>query len=83
VEKQRRLANNLQLQKAATPAKPVEVGAVWTTPDDSNPNGQKARLHTGRFFVNPGKGSDPNIPSPLPTAAQLGLALPTRRINQP
>ena len=83
VEKQRRLANNLQPQKAATPAKPVEVGAVWTTPDKNNPGDQTARLHTGRFFVNPGKDLKPESPSPLATASQLGLALPTRRVNQP
>jgi penicillin-binding protein 2 len=83
VEKQRRLANNLQPQKAAAPAKPVEVGAVWTTPDKANPDGQTARLHAGRFFVNPGKDPTPELPSPLEAASQVGLALPTRRINQP
>jgi penicillin-binding protein 2 len=83
VEKQRRLANNLQPQKAAAPAKPVEVGAVWTTPDKNNPGGQTARIHAGRFFVNPGKDHTPELPSPLATASQLGLAIPTRRINQP
>ena len=83
VEKQRRLANNLQPQKAAAPAKPVEVGAVWTTPDKANPDGRTARLHAGRFFVNPGKDPTPELPSPLEAASQVGLALPTRRINQP
>ncbi len=86
VEKQRRLANNLQLQKAATPAKPVEVGAIWTTPGDASTNsavGQTARIHSGRFFVNPGKDDDSRLPSPLPTASQLGMALPARRINLP
>jgi penicillin-binding protein 2 len=83
VEKQRRLANNLQPQKAAAPAKPVEVGAVWTTPDKNNPGGQTARLHAGRFFVNPGKDPTPEMPPPLAAASQLGLALPTRRISQP
>ena len=57
VEKQRRLVHNLQPQKAAAPAKPVEVGAVWSTPDENNPGSQTARIHSGRFFVNPGKGS--------------------------
>jgi penicillin-binding protein 2 len=83
VEKQRRLANNLQPQKAAAPAKPVEVGAVWTTPDKNNPGSQTARLHAGRFFVNPGKDPTPEMPPPLAAASQLGLALPTRRISQP
>ena len=59
VEKQRRLANNLQPQKAATPAKPAEVGAVWTTPDPANPGSQTARIHAGTFFVNPGKDPTP------------------------
>ena len=83
VEKQRRLANNLQPQKAAAPAKPVEVGAVWTTPDKNNPGGQTARIHAGRFFVNPGKDPTPEMPPPLAAASQLGPALPTRRISQP
>jgi penicillin-binding protein 2 len=83
VEKQRRLANNLQPQKAAAPAKPVEVGAVWTTPDKNNPGSQTARLHAGRFFVNPGKDPTPEMPPPLAAASQLGPALPTRRISQP
>jgi penicillin-binding protein 2 len=86
VEKQRRLANNLQPQKAATPAKPVEVGAVWTTPDDATENaatGQTARIHAGRFFVNPGNDADAEPAPALPAPSQLGLALPTRRIVQP
>ena len=83
VEKQRRLANNLQPQKAATPAKPAEVGAVWTTPDPANPGSQTARLHAGTFFVNPGKDSDPEKPSPLAEASRLDPAPPTRRISQP
>jgi len=89
VAKQRRLANNLQPQKAATPAKPVEVGAVWTTPDDVAKNGatgQTARLHAGRFFVDPGKDAEaepaPVRPSRI-TPSQLGFALPARRIMQP
>jgi penicillin-binding protein 2 len=83
VEKQRRLAHNLQPLKAATPAKPVEVGAFWTTPDKNSPGDQAARFHAGKFFVNPGKDPTPELPSPLATASQLGLAIPTRRINQP
>jgi penicillin-binding protein 2 len=83
VEKQRRLANNLQPQKAAAPASPVEVGAVWTTPDKANPGSQTARIHAGKFFVNPGRDPAPELPSPVATASQLGLALPKRRINLP
>ncbi|HVZ84718.1 MAG TPA: penicillin-binding protein 2 [Terracidiphilus sp.] len=48
VEKQRRLAHNLAPAKTE-PDKPVEVGAVWTTPNDA----RTARLHAGHFFVNP------------------------------
>jgi len=52
VEKQRRLANNLVPVKAPA-APPVEVGAVWTTPDGAkNANGeQMAKLHAGKFYV--------------------------------
>jgi penicillin-binding protein 2 len=87
VEKQRRLAHNLQPLKAAAPAKPVEVGAIWTTPEDANATGETARLHAGRFFVNPSltnPGKDnPRRPAPVPAASQLGLALPARRIGLP
>jgi penicillin-binding protein 2 len=79
VEKQRRLANNLQPAKTPTPPPPAEVGAVWTAPDakeTKSPAGQTARLHAGRFFVN----QDGAV---APTAAQLGLALPARRIAMP
>jgi penicillin-binding protein 2 len=54
VEKQRRLANNLMPVKA--PAQPpVEVGAVWTTPDgQKNAKGEDtAKLHAGKFYVGP------------------------------
>jgi penicillin-binding protein 2 len=84
VEKQRRLQHNLQPLKAAAPPKPVEVGAVWTTPDDAAKNnaaGEIARIHTGRFFVDPDNQKD--APAPFPAPSQIGMALPTRRITQP
>jgi penicillin-binding protein 2 len=84
VEKQRRLAKNLMPQKAAAP--PVEVGAVWTTPEPANKNktnGEIGRIHTGRFFVDPAKDGTEESKGLLADPAQLGLALPTRRINQP
>ncbi|HUB30144.1 MAG TPA: penicillin-binding protein 2 [Terracidiphilus sp.] len=83
VEKQRRLAHNLQLQKAATPAKPVEVGAVWSMPNagGKNSDDQVAHIQTGRFFINPGR--EAGVASPPAGMAQVGLALPTRRIGQP
>jgi penicillin-binding protein 2 len=77
VDKQRMLAHNLQPTKA--PPAPVEVGAIWTTPDgEKNSAGtQTARLHTGHFFVNPqaDKSSDVH--------ALLGLALPAPGIKTP
>jgi penicillin-binding protein 2 len=53
VEKQRRMAHNLVPVKASTP--PVEVGAVWTTPN-ATPDAKgetTAKLHAGKFFVGP------------------------------
>jgi hypothetical protein len=54
VEKQRRLANNLQPQKAAAP-RPVEVGALWTTPNPNSKADQagepETKMHTGKFYV--------------------------------
>jgi penicillin-binding protein 2 len=50
VNKERRKANNL-LQKADAPQKPVEMGAVWTTP---SPNGKAPEnLHAGHFAIQP------------------------------
>jgi penicillin-binding protein 2 len=59
VDKKRRLAGNLPPEKASTttPAKPVEVGAVWTAP---NPNadvrkGSPTKIVGGHFYVD-GRG---------------------------
>ena len=60
VEKQRRLANNLQPIKAAAP---VEMSAVWTVPTlasgsaarSSNQDAATTRLETGRFLVDHGQ----------------------------
>jgi penicillin-binding protein 2 len=90
VEKQRRLANNLQPVKAAAP---VEMGAVWTVPapvPGGNPAYQKAkpaRMRAGRFLLQNGEiiadASDPDDPSKpaasrrrTATSSQLGAALP-------
>ncbi len=56
VDKKRRLAGNLPQQKAATP---VEIGAVWTTPD-TQPGAKKTaaargQIHSGHFFVENGQ----------------------------
>ena len=54
VEKQRKLAHNLVPPKTPTPP-PVEVGAVWTTPNPSQDGkgDTSARLHAGKFYVGP------------------------------
>jgi penicillin-binding protein 2 len=52
VNKERKRSNNL-LQKASEPTKPVEVGAVWTTPDGGDTRHEAEQLHTGHFFVDP------------------------------
>jgi penicillin-binding protein 2 len=53
VNKKRRLENNLAPEKTPAPAKPVEVGAVWTEPDaKAGTNGKApARLQSGHFYV--------------------------------
>jgi len=88
VAKQRRLAHNLAPSKA--PDKPVDVGAVWSVPEigKAAPNHpQVARLHAGHFFVNPAPDTvsdEPDSPfAPAASPAELGLALPTRRIHLP
>jgi penicillin-binding protein 2 len=86
VEKQRRLAHNLQPLKAATPAVPVEVGAVWTSPEPASKNAGKettARIHAGHFFIDPDKDSGSPLPRSFPGPTAFGLALPTRRIQLP
>ena len=52
VEKQRRLQNNLMPVKAPNP-KPVEVGAVWTTPNPAaDAKGQPpTKMQAGKFYV--------------------------------
>ena len=56
VDKKRRLAGNLPQQKAAAP---VEVGAVWSTPQaqpgTKNAAAAKSRIQGGHFFVENGQ----------------------------
>jgi penicillin-binding protein 2 len=80
VEKQRRLAHNLAPTKEPATG-PVEVGAVWTTPDGAKKadGTETARMHAGRFFVNPAKPDAPVLPAAA--ARELGMALPARRIG--
>ncbi|MDE3199726.1 MAG: penicillin-binding protein 2 [Acidobacteriota bacterium] len=56
VEKQRRLAHNLQPSQTVD-TKPVEVGAVWSTPEAGKSGNVDAKLSGGHFFVNPNDGS--------------------------
>jgi len=54
VDKKRRTAGNLPPEKASTaaPAKPVEVGAVWTTPGNPQLNaGAGTKIAGGHFYV--------------------------------
>ncbi len=78
VEKQRRLAHNLMPVKAP-PEPPVEVGAVWTTPNTtSNGRGETtAKLHAGKFFVGP-NGIVPQ-PARKPQIATTDIAAPVGR----
>jgi penicillin-binding protein 2 len=76
VEKQRRLANNLQPSKASVPAKPAEVGAIWSDPAVE---GGPTRIHGGHFTVNPDATLAPalaDIASPLPAWLKPAMFLP-------
>jgi penicillin-binding protein 2 len=75
VEKQRRLAHNLQPVKAAAPAKPVEVGALWSDPAAG---GAPSRIHGGHFTLNPSSTAEAEI-SPsghLPAWLQPAIMVP-------
>jgi len=52
VEKQRRLQNNLMPVKAPNP-RPVEVGAVWTSPNPTagTPGEPPTKMQAGKFYV--------------------------------
>ncbi|HWA96329.1 MAG TPA: penicillin-binding protein 2 [Terracidiphilus sp.] len=56
VEKQRRLAHNLQPNQPLD-TKPAEVGAVWSAPEVNKAGKVEARLGGGHFFVNPDDGN--------------------------
>ncbi|MGA9585620.1 MAG: penicillin-binding protein 2 [Terracidiphilus sp.] len=76
VEKQRKLAHNLVPAKAPATA-PVEVGAVWTTPN-ATPDGKgdtTSKLHAGKFLVGPNGVVQPSQPNVKPaTAVKAGQA---------
>lgn len=61
VEKQRRLANNLQPSKAQAP---VEVSAAWTSPAHGKSPAQSAQLHAGSFLVDPAHPDAPSFLKP-------------------
>ena len=76
VNKKRRLAGNLPPEKASAPAKPVEVGAVWTVPN-ANPDAKNAattaKLKGGRFYVD-GHGIVATKPPPAKPVQKSGTA---------
>ena len=85
VDKQRRLAHNLQPAKAAAP---VEVGAVWSEaepgPKNGNDSVETARLHAGHFFVNAGRCSNHQQGAPplrLSSGARVERRTPTDPIR--
>jgi penicillin-binding protein 2 len=82
VEKQRRLAHNLQPSKTAAPA---EMSAVWTVPAPADrstrQNGPAERLQAGSFLVENGRivaQAAPRTPSAAPAsrAARAGVRKP-------
>jgi hypothetical protein len=77
VEKQRRLAHNLQPVKQ-TPPVPVEVGAVWSQPGPDDGNGETARIRGGHFFVNPSASDTPKTAAQNDRGGQSG-----RRMEPP
>jgi penicillin-binding protein 2 len=76
VNKQRRQDHNL-LQKASETTKPVEVGAIWSTPDAADPSKRAEVLHAGHFLGNPSEPTKEVARKPLSMGA-LFNALPLR-----
>jgi penicillin-binding protein 2 len=82
VEKKRRLANNLPPDKAATPpaapAKPVEIGALWSEP---SADGSRDRIEGGHFEYQAGQSLRSQAPAPhatpIPAWLQPGVIVPT------
>jgi len=86
VNKKRRLAGNLPPDK---PAAPVEVGAVWTTPDAhsgaKNKLAARDQIHSGHFFVENGQivaanqtaAQTSRKPAKSPAPAKNATATPT------
>ncbi len=78
VEKQRRLANNLVPVKAP-PQPPVEVGAVWTSPNPAaGEAGQPAtKMQAGKFYVG-GNGAAGSASKGNPSAPKATPAGPAK-----
>jgi len=77
VNKKRREAGNLPPEKAEAPAKPVEVGAVWTAPNSNSsaPNGAPAKIMSGHFYVD-GRGGAEGAPTAKNATAGTMAAKP-------
>jgi len=97
VEKQRRLQNNLLPVKAPNP-KPVEVGAVWTTPNPaSGAQGEPpTKVQAGKFYVGangtvagatagpgPRTSATSTMPVPVATSGAKNLAQTGQKSSMP
>jgi penicillin-binding protein 2 len=94
VEKQRRLAHNLPAVQAntapATPAKPAEVGVLWSQPEVKDGR-TVAHIHAGHYFVNPpasasAASTSARLHSSGATTAlpgQIAVALPASKVQSP
>jgi penicillin-binding protein 2 len=73
VEKQRRVAHNLQPVKETPPPAPVEVGAIWSEPGPTDGKGgaETARIHGSHFFINPGQPAARKAAGPSGIGAML------------
>jgi penicillin-binding protein 2 len=84
VDKKRRLAGNLPQEK---PAAPVEVGAVWTTPDAlpgaKNAAGSKGQIHSGHFFVENGQVVAANGREAKPVPKKAAVSASPATVNAP
>ena len=70
VNKQRRAEHNV-MEKASEPTKPVEVGAVWSTPAVDDPEHEAEQLHAGHFLVDPAAPARQLAMKPVGLAALL------------
>jgi penicillin-binding protein 2 len=85
VNKKRSADHNVLDQ--ASLSKPVEVGAVWTTPAPpgrkrTGPPGQVSVLHAGHFMVSPGPIATPNASASAQIPLPALLLVSPLRIKQ-